>query len=83
MFFKLTGTLSQHHVRQVDQIVEQHVVLDLEEVQPVLGGQLAGFDALQHVPDHVRDLLEVAVHLVQQSQGLGQIRLDIVLIEGL
>lgn len=28
----LTGTFPQHHVRQIDEIVQQHVVLDFEKV---------------------------------------------------
>lgn len=71
----LTGALAQHHIRQIDQVREQHVILDLQEAEAVLGGQLARFHLLQHALHQIGDLHHVRVHLAEQPERLRQVLL--------
>lgn len=50
-FYGLSRAFPQHDVRQVYQVTQQHVVLDLQEAETLRRGQLAPFHPVEHFVD--------------------------------
>lgn len=77
----LSGAFAQHHVGDIDEVVQQHVILDLQVVQAKVCGHFAALHLLQHHLDQAIDLFHVCVHLAQQLHRLWQILLRCVVLQ--